>query len=953
MGGDDPTRAIEGDDPTSAGGAGPATPGVPTRKVTTPRLTSLIRPRVIDLMAREGRGFRLVTGPAGSGKTTALVQLAESWPGPVVWLTADSSDRPPGRLARSLSASVRAGELPGPSSILEVVAAIDALAAPVLVVIDDAQELAGSPATVDLRTFGQYLPATALLALGARSAAGLDVWNLRTADPAVEIGPEDLRFRLWEVAELYRQIYQRQLSADELHPLAAVTDGWAAALHLYHVATRNSSVDHRLTMLGELRLRSRNIRSYLTEHVMKSIDASDRDALRRIAIFDRLRPAECDALLGRSSKSLLAGVARMGFGFEDGSDDSYRLHDLVRSHLLTDLAEDIGEMRVNDLYRRAASILVAAGRTDEAVRAYVRCADWRSASALLARGQPTFGMPDQWFENLPRHVQETDPWASRALGRRRLLDGDLHGARSGLRQARQLSAGPLDASFAAEIRLLDAWLDPPPGPASSWVARVRHQLAGRIPFEDSGPPEPGRILTQILTGRLSNVDMHIDQLEPTLRGPLRTVLLGARALSHLLAGRNPIPAADSAIIAARESGVPAVERLADGIVAACTDDGHDHGALVEACTRVGDELGAMLQNMIAGLGALRQGLDGRNDFRLAGAAFAAYDMAALSVMCDAFVVAQAPPHEVGSHDLDELERRSRSIGPLAHALCLLAQSRRHPGAARTANALRTAEVLAARSGFGAQLCNITDSWSRDAAKRVDPDPRAAIDVRCLGTFEVQIAGNQIDLRSIRPIHLQLLQSLALQPNVWVHRDELVERFWPGTDPERGYRNLQVGISSIRRCLEPENTRGGFRILVRAGERYRLDLGPDGSDLLRLETLIDRVETEARSHRWTEVVSLARHAHQAWNEVIPGSGAADWSVDSRRRLARRMSQMLLDTIEPAIATSDADGLVELLVQGLEIDPLNDRLWESAIRRARDRGSNLLAGELEDRYRALVA
>ncbi len=864
-------------------------------------------------------------------------------------------------MVRSLAASVGATRTPVPSSILEVVAAIDSLAPPILVVIDDAHELAGSPATVDLRTFGQYLPPTTLLALGARNANGLDVWSLRTADPAVEIGPDALRFRLWEVAELYRQVYRRQLTADELHPLAAVTDGWAAALHLYHIATRNSSSDRRLQMLDELRLRTRNIRSYLTEHVMASIDDSDRDAMRRIAIFDRLRPSDCDALLGRSSESLLAGVASMGFGFEDGPEDTYRLHDLVRTHLLADLAEEIGEMSVNELYHHAAAILERAGRTDEAVRAYVRCADWRSASLLLARGQPTFGMPDRWFENLPRHVQETDPWASRALGRRQLVNGDLRGARSGLRQARQLSAGPLDASFALEIRLLDAWLDPPPGPASSWVARLRHQLAGRAPVGDADPPDPGRAMIQVLTGRLSTVDSLISQLESTSTGQARALLLGARAMAHLLAGGDPIPAADAAIVAARDSGVPAVERLADGIVAACIDDGHEEEALADACTRVGDELGATLQAMIAGLGALRRGHDGRNHFRVASASFAEHDMAVLSVLCDAFVVAQSPTSELDSDEVDELERRSRSVGPLAHALCLLAQSRRAPGATRSAGAREAAEGLALRSGFTGLLRCITDSWpvanlDTTRIRTIELDELGAhdaIDLRCIGTFEVRIGGQLIDTSEIRPIHLQLLQSLALQPNEWIHRDELVERFWPGIEPERGYRNLQVGISSVRHCLEPEKTRGDFRFLLRAGERYRFEIGPDGSDLLRLVTVIDRIETEARSQQWSNALALARHAVERWDELVPGSGAADWAVDARRRLARRVSRTLLNTLRPALTESGVEGLVELMMQALEVDPHNDLLWEQAIKLARERGSHLLAGELETRYRALVA
>ena len=60
--------------------------------------------------AAEGRRILLVVAPAGSGKTTAVVQLLRSRPGPHAWLSLGESDDGPGRFMTYLAAAIAAVE---------------------------------------------------------------------------------------------------------------------------------------------------------------------------------------------------------------------------------------------------------------------------------------------------------------------------------------------------------------------------------------------------------------------------------------------------------------------------------------------------------------------------------------------------------------------------------------------------------------------------------------------------------------------------------------------------------------------------------------------------------------------------------------------------------------------------------------------------------------------------
>ena len=181
-------------------------------KVRVPPVAGLVRQRVHDHLERVwSHGLGLVVAPAGSGKTTLLASFAAASPDPVAWYRAEGRDESETALLVHLEAAFVAvlpgvdrgwATVEGASRALEGVAA-----GRILLVIDDLHVLESSPAERALERFIDYLPESLAVLIGTRSEPGFNLSRRRVSGGLLEIGPDDLRFRSWEVERLFREFY--------------------------------------------------------------------------------------------------------------------------------------------------------------------------------------------------------------------------------------------------------------------------------------------------------------------------------------------------------------------------------------------------------------------------------------------------------------------------------------------------------------------------------------------------------------------------------------------------------------------------------------------------------------------------------------------------------------------------------------------------------------------------
>lgn len=968
--------------------------GIPAAKVHPPPLLGVRRDRLIRSLVDGPPGVRIVEGLAGCGKTTVLGHAAHGRSGHCVWVTVDGSDRVGSRFARALGAA--ASQLPsrsGPGSggsggatdpvdpaeaAFSLIERLEAHSEPALVVIDDAHELAGAPAARTVDLLCRYRPAQVTLVLGARHLRGLEHWRWQS-EQVRELNADSLRFRLWEVQALFRDHYGTPLGAEELHAVTRLTDGWAVALHLYQVATRTLSPAERRRLVTGPRLTVRSLREYLADQVLATVDADQRALLRRIAVLDRIRPDRCERLLERRGcTDQLQLLARLGLLLPEADGVTYRLHELLRAHLLGELDEELGPGGVAGLHRLAADVLEAEGDIVEAVRACGRGGDWDGVRRLLAADDDSpVVLRGPWAEDLPSRLRDTDPWVLRAIGRRQLGEGDLGGARSTLATSvERFREHGGDPRAQRSLRLLEHWLDPDPGQQRSWTECLRAGLSGS-PVE-AWPDEPAGWLAEGLTGlaagRVRAASARLRRAAATLSDELGVAAELGLCLAVALSEPDPMPAADRALARARANGAPALVAAAESLAAFAAGGIVDPDVQVATARERRDVIGDGVHSFVTGLTFLCQELPAAT--RCLDRATELFRDAGLSLPGSAAhaaaLLARVQDEPVSVGDLDAEVAAARVIGPFPHALALLARG----CSTGDAEDAEQAHALGRQNGFGSFLARLPGAATKEleASHRVPYPPRDLADtaelpivetevpeepleVRCMGDLHVALGGVDCDVAQLRPRHQELLSILVAHPNVWLHREKLFEWLWPGTTTAKATRNLQVAISAVRKLVEPGSADGGQRgerkVIVRNGERYRMVVAREHSDVCRLEWELGSAQTALRSSDVVAAATSLERALAEWQgEPVPWVGPTDWAVERRRQLSQQVGKVAIGVIGGLAERDRWDLAAGLAAQAVEVDDMDDRLWRLAVTAAAEAGSAVLAANLEQRYRTLV-
>ena len=227
-----------------------------------------------------------IVAPAGFGKSTLCRQILGLHDGPVASVTAGSH-----LLAGSLIEQVDA----------QLARNQHDHSRPSLVGIDDSHLLEGSPVAADLVEIVGRVGPMFNVVLAGRLAPPVDLQPFRLENRLCELDAEDLRFRSWEVEELFTTIYGVRLPPSELAVLAAATEGWAAGLQLYRHAIKRSSPStrlHQLKLLSQSRLAT--VRTYLSMNVLDGLDEPLRTFALQSSILGHMDPKACNRFLGRT-----------------------------------------------------------------------------------------------------------------------------------------------------------------------------------------------------------------------------------------------------------------------------------------------------------------------------------------------------------------------------------------------------------------------------------------------------------------------------------------------------------------------------------------------------------------------------------------------------------------------------------------------------------------------------
>jgi DNA-binding SARP family transcriptional activator len=924
-------------------------------KIRPPTVVALVRERVnrsLDLIWAHRLG--LVTGPAGSGKTTALAQFAATVDAPVAWYRAEAAEGDPAALLAHLEAAlVAALGVPGDWTKLEqAVTELERFPGPrALLVVDDLHELADSDGERLLEKLVGYAPPWLHVLAGSRAQPGFNTSRLRVSGELLEIGSDDLRFRSWEVEQLFRGFYRQPLPPEDLASLTRRTEGWAAGLQLFHLATLGKPAEERRRAVAALGTRSRLVRDYLARNVLHGLRAELADFLVDTCVLGRLSGPLCDRLLERQdSRRLLEELGELQvFTVELDDDGSFRYHEVLRSHLEAALVERVGEAGARQRYRRAGELLEAAGALPEALHAYCRAEDRRAVDRLLGlHGGELAGGSHTWLDHLPAALLDHDPWLLLAQARRQLAAGRLTVAAGSYRRAEAAfgDSTPVE-TCRRERQALTAWLDPTALPGHGWIGAVRSAVReAPLVARETVPAGPGpearfaRGVAALLAGmpRIARSELDAVLHDPSAGAPValggRIALLVAMLLGG---GRLDQDEAELVVRQAERLELPWLVRIGRALLALRPSaDPGEATELLEACDRDGDRWGAALVGLLQGL-ALPLGRPAPVA-TLHAAASGFQDLGADAPAAMARSLAAAAMARSGSQEAGPAARQAAAAaraagvpgaeaiallalgvagipeagepggrGEALAAACGLAWSPGHPEAVLPDRAERTAETKPAPGQDG----------SADAA----PPAAAEVEVRCFGRFEVQVDGQPLDLAALKPRSQVLLRLLAMHGANPVHREVLIDAIWPDASAEAGMRNLQVAVSSLRRVLEP------VVALAREAHSYRLAL-PAGSvvDVARFEEACAGAKAaRARGEAANAEVALQLALDTYGGELLPTDGPAEWVVAARDHYRAEAAESAAALAELQLDRDAAALAAETCKRGLRIDRYSDRLW----------------------------
>jgi DNA-binding SARP family transcriptional activator len=889
-------------------------------KMRRPDLGGLSRERLEQRLSGPGSpSVGLVLGPAGSGKTTLLSRVAAAGTLPSAWYRAAIEDEDESSLVSHLgqalgsilgSAGVTAAAVSGRVDTL-LRALEQAPSRGVQVVIDDLHELCGTRAEMALERFVDLRPRRVRILLGSRRPPHLNTSRLLVSGELGQLDAEDLRFRSWEVEELFRVVYRQPLSPEAAAALTRRTGGWAAGLQLFQLATAGLTRLERERAVDELSGRSRLIRSYLARNVLDVLDGSRRSFLIKTCTLGVLTGALCDRLLDTTgSAAVLAELEQQQF-FTSSSDGgaTFRYHQVLQTHLEVLLVDELGPDTARRLYGRSAELLEAAGLWTPALRAHAQAEDWGAVGRLLQQTSSTMPADQPWALMRVPGLAPDDPGLVVANARRMLRSGRVAEAVAGFRLAESLLDDPDFQSRCARERATAAeWLPDAPVPDRQQavpqdrgvrLSRELRELTRTVREPRRATTALARGIGLLLSGQLAAAAAELRHaVDEPAAASWETLAVGLAGQVAELVGFSDSAAGqlEQVVLGADVEGLPWLSRIARGLEAAAffvrqpTPWRLRSGAdLVEECDRRGDRWGCCLLALALGAACLTSEPDRGEADRLLG-------------------VAEQAAGELGAPVLQVWARALLAYGK---------------------GPAPVDDVRSAASRLGVELPPALRSTGPRPAAPVTPQPSVPrVRLICLGSFDLVVDGVSMSWQNLRPRARALLMLLALHHGHGVHRETLVAQLWPDASLTSGVRSLQVAVSSLRQCLAaaglPEDC------LQRKGDAYGLRLPGAEVELAEFEELLRRggraeAAGDVRQAMQAQLAALDLYS----GDLLPEVGPAEWVVQERDRLRDAAARAGADASRGALRLGELATGIRAVRRSLELDPYHDQSWQLLI------------------------
>jgi ATP/maltotriose-dependent transcriptional regulator MalT/two-component SAPR family response regulator len=436
----------------------------------------LPRPRLTErLLANLESSVTLVTANAGSGKTTLVADFIRRHELSSVWYQLDHTDADPvvflGYITTGIGLAVHGfggatlaylqqagGELARhPERAVDVLLneVLDRVERQLVLVLDDYHHLGEETAVHQVvDRLLHYLPDVLHVVIISRDVPPLSLARLRAQSSLAVIDRSELLFTDQETQELFRKVFDLELTPEQMAEYRERTHGWITALQLVRQVAQRKALSApdggraRPDLVEILRQSERDIFDYFAEEVFADEQPDVRDLLMRIALLERLDLETCSSLYpSRGCASLLPSLVRRNVFLTlaaDARGEEYRLHPLFRDFLRRRYRSEVGAAGVADAHREYASFFLERGRWERATYHLLAAQDFDRAAQVLADTGASWisagalGSLAAFASKLPQEALESQPRALLHRAEVARLQGEYETAQALLRRAAAL-----------------------------------------------------------------------------------------------------------------------------------------------------------------------------------------------------------------------------------------------------------------------------------------------------------------------------------------------------------------------------------------------------------------------------------------------------------------------------------------------------------------------------------
>ncbi len=175
-----------------------------------------------------------------------------------------------------------------------------------------------------------------------------------------------------------------------------------------------------------------------------------------------------------------------------------------------------------------------------------------------------------------------------------------------------------------------------------------------------------------------------------------------------------------------------------------------------------------------------------------------------------------------------------------------------------------------------------------------------LELRLLGQFEVYLDGVKLETAWPRRHARDVLQLLALQPQMRLHKEQVIEAIWPDEDAEK---RLYYVLHALRKTLEPT---------LSQPSKSRYIIYQDGFlELREAKVDVQTFEEKLSQKKSEEALELYR------GDLLGDNLYAPWLETERERLKQRYVAALAHLLE--LHQSDSEKTSQLLERLITIEP----------------------------------